>query len=162
MRKDFKKNLCLFVDKKATKIKSGNGTTKIQTDKDFITIRVLKLNSFNCTHWFLLNMFFFVISVFGIFNRNIDKKFWVLDCEYKIELKDDITDFELMYEFQKNGGRSVMAKTKAEFQTIKHICYVDELAKQRHKKMRWAKIGVVAVFAVAVALLIVLLNIKNV
>ena len=158
MAKSFKQNLSVFVDGKPIQINSGNKPTKIETQNNFVTLRILKLNTFNGKHWFLLNIFYYLISIFGLLNRTYDKKFYVFDCEYKINLQQDITDFEVMYDFGKDCDRKILVKTTSEYQKNREICYVDQLAKKRNKKMRFAKI---AILVIAVAIIVTSIILSN-
>lgn len=135
---DLKQNLCAFVDDKPIKLSGGNRDTKFSTEKNSIKLRVCKINSFHKKHWFIWNMFLFMIRFFGIFNTKRDKKFWVFDYEYEINLKEE-TKFELLYEFQKDGSRKVIAKTDAEYKELSGTCYIDEEAKAKNKKLKLAK-----------------------
>ena len=154
---DLKTNLCVFIDDKPLRIKSGNGVTKLETEKKSIKLRVCKINTFHKKHWFLWQMFLYFIRIFGIFNTKRDKKFWVFDYEYEINLVENTT-FELLYDFQKDGKRKVIAKTNAEYKEISGTCYVDELAKARNKKLRLPKIlSIFAFIALVIILLIIFL-----
>ena len=153
---DLKQNLCVFIDDKPFRLRGGNKDTKFSTEKNSIKLRVCKINTFHKKHWFIYQMFLFLIRIFGIFKTKKDKKFWVFDYEYELTLGENTT-FELLYEFQKDGTRKVIAKSNTEYKEISGTCYVDEEAKSKNKKLILPKILTIIAFIVASILLLVLL-----
>ena len=154
---EFKKNMCVFADDKPIKLKSGSKPIKYMTEKEIVKVRVVRLNAFYGKHWFWWQLLFYIISFFGIFNPNKSKDFWNVDCEYEIKLSEN-TNFEIGFKFVKGSGKEIFVKTNAEYTAKKELCIKDDEAKQRQKKFRWAKVGVIVIAAIIAVVSIVLIT----
>ena len=152
---EFKKYMCVFVDDKPVKLKSGNKPTKYMTEKETVKVRVVKWNAFCGKHWFWWQLLCYIISVFGIFYPNRQKEFWNVDCEYEVKLSEN-TDFEVGYRFLVGAGKSIFVRANAEYITKKELCVKDDEAKQRKKKFKWVKFGIIVFVAIIATIVIVL------
>ena len=132
----------VFIDGKEVKYTKNNyGDLELNyaTEKDSIEISICKYLEISGKLWFLMSLFFFVISLFGIFDAQYDKKCIVIDCKYKIKLKEQ-TNIKFTLCNIENTGRAVVWEGDCECEQIKNEGYIDKKAKKRLKIMLAVKI----------------------
>ena len=93
----YAKNTTITVDGskvKFTKDKYGNYTYIHKTESNIANVKIINYLDINTKHWFISNIIFFIISLFGILDKKFDKSFIVKDCEFNVNLDKDITNFD--------------------------------------------------------------------
>ena len=74
-------------------------------------------------------MLFFVISLFGIFDRRLDKRCVIIDAEYNVNVNEN-SQIEFMLDYTK--PESVLkVQSNAEIEQVKNVSYVDKNLKKR-------------------------------
>lgn len=146
-------------DKKVnlTKNKFGNKAVVYETENPTVNIKIKKYLEINSKAWFLWQMLFFFLSVFGIFDLRLDKRCVILDCEFEVKL-EEITTLNLSMNYVKSLEKALKVDCNADVNEIKNVAYVDEQAKKRIKILKIAKICTFFILIiVSVVLLAVLL-----
>ena len=149
----------VYVDGKVLKYKKdnfGNLTTNYSTQKDVVTIEIKKIYDINGPLWFLTSLFFFFISIFGIFDLKPNKRCISIvsiikvkvneSCSLKIKFKSR-TQLETAFELESENCE-VLEESGNNY-------YIDEVAKKRYKIMRIVKISLWIALIAILALLII-------
>lgn len=137
----------------------GNYTYIHQTNASKANIRIISYIDINFKSWFIVNILFFIFTIFGILDKRASKNYIVKDCEFDVELDKDVTNLDINTILGTNKEGQATVKCDGKYQTIKNNIYIDEIAKQRYKKLKTAKIITSIVMIIAI-ILIVYLNIK--
>ena len=144
------------VDGKPIKFKKnsfGNLTGKYQTAQDKVKIKIYNVLDVGGIFWFITQLFFFLISIFGIFDLHCREKCVVLDFEMDVDLQDD-NQLTLQINPPRLDGKAINVETNLVCQELVNQYQCDEQAKRTMKNLRWAKI-ICAVAVVAVVTLVV-------
>ena len=128
----------------------------VEADKAEIVI--YKTHYYTGKHWFWWNLLYYLISIFGIFDSNHNKRCLVVDCRFNTNLETD-KKITLNVQNFEDGGKFAELQSDEPFEEISNIQYFDQEAQKRHKKMKKAKIGIFIGFAILITLIVVLVNI---
>lgn len=150
-------NPVVLVDDKRVKLKKnsfGNLIANIETEKETANIKVYKYLQINSKLWFLTEIFFFIISLFGVldYKKDADRNCTVLEADLDVAVKEQST-LNLVFNSAKKDGKAFEIESSSEVKENSNISYVDNVAKKRKKILKFMKIGValaVAVFVVFV------------
>lgn len=153
------KDLLIQIDNDPIKFKQnkfGNFEYNYETEKDVVNIKIQRVLELQSKFWFLWQMLFFVISLFGIFDRRLDKRCVIIDAEYNVNVNEN-SQIEFMLDYTK--PESVLkVQSNAEIEQVKNVSYVDKNLKKRLKILRLTKIftaiGVVILVGVLVIVLV--------
>lgn len=129
----------VYVDgKQATfkKNKFGNLVHEFETDKATAKVEVYRALDVGGFFWFITQLFFFLISIFGIFDIHRKEKFIVVRYNSVIELKDK-NDITIKLNTLKENGKPVEIEGDASVVEIENSCEVDTKAK---KKVKWLRL----------------------
>lgn len=149
----------IYVDDKMLKYKRDNFgglTTTYKTEKTSVKVEIKKLYDINGPLWFLTSLFFFVISIFGIFDLKPDKKCYSVvasfninvtkNCNLKIKFKPRSQSSEQAFELEQTDCE-ITGETGNKY-------FVDEVAKKRYKIMRIVKICCWVALFIVIALIV--------
>ena len=140
---------------KINSIYNGVRTSVIETKKDYAEIVVYKNHYYSSNAWFLINLFYFFISLFGIFDIRHDKKCTVIDCRYVLKLTE-LTKATIRLNQFTDGGRFIELKSSNPVKEIQNIQYYDTLAQKRYKRMKLVKLAIFFAAMITTILLLVL------
>lgn len=136
-----KLDLNVEIDGKIVKLKknssSGLYEGTFSTEKDTVDMKVYRYLELNSPLWFLTAIFYFLVSIFGIFDSRKEKSCIVLDCHFEIKLDKDITNLELWTNPLKTQGRAFELSKECDVKEIKNEYYFDAKAK---KKIKWLRL----------------------
>lgn len=132
------------VDGKQLKFKKnefGSHESKFVTDKDKIEVCIYRYLEINSPLWFIMSIFFYIISIFGLLDPIREKQPIVLD--YKVELdltKIDKANIDFTLNQLQNEGKAIEIKTDVPVNEISNVYYLDKKAEKRLKIMKAVKI----------------------
>lgn len=152
------KDLLIHVDETPIKLKQnkfGNFDYQYETEKDFVNIKIQRVLEIQSRFWFLWQMLFFVIGLFGIFDKRIDNRCVIIDAEYNISVGEN-TQVEFVLDYTKPES-VLQLQTEANVEEIKNISYIDKKLKKRRKILRLTKIFTAIGVAILVGVLVVVL-----
>ena len=133
--------------------KNGASEITYQTDKSSVKLSVQTYLDLRVKGWFLRSLFFFLISVFGIFDKRGNGKSRALSYEGEIPVTGETKATVRVLRFRENEkGLAIDGVESAE---TENRWYVDGVVKKRGKVVVVAKILAAAVTAVVVALLVI-------
>ena len=144
------KNVKLINDKKSNK-------RRCFVEADQAEVVVCKTHNYTGKHWFWWNLFYYLISIFGIFDYNNNKRCLVVDFRFNIKLENETKVVMKINNFE-DGGRFAELESEAEVEEISNVQCFDKTAKIRHKKMKKAKAGIFIVSVVLITLIVILVK----
>lgn len=133
-------NLKIVADNTELHLKKGKSNTletSYNTNKEFVTLFVYNILEINSKLWFLMSLFYFIISIFGILDVP-HKKCIQINSKFIISLKEENNNVELYFNETKNN-KALNIKTDLQFDEINNNYYIDTKAKKRLKIMRLVK-----------------------
>lgn len=152
------KDVLIKIDNKKVKLKKnsfGNLGCEYSTDNQNVKITLQKFLEINNKFWWLWQIVYFVISIFGIFDYRLDKQCYVIDCEFDVQVSENTT-LTLRYDGKTGKEKALQIETDANVTEIKNQFYVDENAKKRMKKLKFIKLATFFCEALIIVLLILL------
>lgn len=136
------------------KNKFGNQVATYQTEYETVKLEVYRLLDCGGVIWFLTQLFFFVISIFGIFDIHAKKRYLGLIYEADIELKEE-NDIILRCYTPKDGSKAFEAETDLVVREESNGYFVDKKAKKIFIFLLISKIFLaIAIIGVITAVLI--------
>ena len=154
-------NPTVLIDGKPAKLKKnefGGFSCSYNTENSKAKVEIYKYLEISGKYWFLVQFFFFLISILGIFNPRLDKKCIVLDCSFDIDL-NETNNVTFKFNQLKDEGEAVTIEGDCNVDTISNSYFVDKQAKKRMKILRIAEIFTwVAVIAVVAIIGIMKIN----
>ncbi|MBQ7351667.1 MAG: hypothetical protein IJW59_02220 [Clostridia bacterium] len=121
------------------------------TEKDVCQLEIVSFSRFNSKLWFLMEIFYFLISIFGIFDQRFEKFCYTTHCKVNFKLREE-NNVLLRVVQPRNNCEAVKVETDIEYQAVENICLIDQKAKKKQKFLKFAKIAVVVII---VAVLVV-------
>ena len=140
---------------KITSVTNGVGCCKMEIADNKAELAIYKTHHYSSKFWFLTNLLYFIISVFGIFDVKQDKNCPVIDCRYILYLEEETKIGLKPFTFT-DGGKVAEVTSTAPVKEISNIQYFDKVAQKKHKIMKGVKIAltVLSVIGVILALII--------
>ncbi len=142
------------VDGKVIKFKKnefGSFESNVQTEKEKVQIEIYRYLEINSRLWWLTQIFFFVISIFGILDPLKEKSCVVIDYKSELDLTTaESASVELAINTAKTDGKAIELKSECACVEETNEFYVDKKAKKRVKIMKAVKL-LVFLACVAVA-----------
>lgn len=149
----------LYVDGKVPKLKkkdNGNRYCVIETDKPEVEVSMCKAHQYVGKRWFWWQLFCFIISAFGIFDMKQDNKCMVVDCRFKVVLKED-TKILIKRAGFVDGGEYITFDNNEKVNILTNKQFIDKDAQKKHAKMKKIKTATFISVMVVAGVLIVLL-----
>lgn len=145
-----------FVDGNETVIKrqkNGISEVVVETDKDKAEIRIANVSMVFLPFWkwFLSTLFFWVISVFGVFDSVSDKTGRVLDVNLTVKTTENAFVKMKFNLFKKDNPAVEVVETDTEIQEISNIYRIDKQAGRRNKAYKIVRI--ISLIAVAIGVM---------
>lgn len=120
--------------------KFGNYEGKIQVEKDQVDIKVYRVLELNSKLWFLKYLFYYIISILGIFDVMREKKCIIIDCHLSLTLKgDEQSSILLTCKHMQNQSKAFEIKSNCEVQEHSNIFLIDKRAKRRKRLFGFVK-----------------------
>lgn len=120
------------IDDKPVKFKKnefGNLVCKYQTENDKINVKVYRLLDVGGFVWFITQLFFFVISIFGIFDIHHRERCFVVDFESEFDLKEENKITLRLYP-PHQSEKAIDIETELTFKEISNEYFLDATAKK--------------------------------
>ena len=134
--------------------KSQRDVYQYATDKNCVEIVVKKRYELEGKWWFLMSMLFFFISVLGIFDARIGRKFYSVNYRARVYLKGN-TNLQMSFRMFKEGERAIELKSDAEIEEVENEYFINKNLKKRRKILNWCKVLIWLALLVGVVLWVV-------
>lgn len=133
----------------------GNYSGRLETDKDTVKLEVARYLDIGGILWFLAQLFFFLISIFGIFDVHRKEKCITPDFAVEIDLKDSGNSVALRCNTQKADAKAIDVDTDLETRELSNVYRLDANAKRKLKLLLFSKIVLAAAVVAAVLFIII-------
>lgn len=133
----------------------GSIVARYQTENDKVNIKVYKMLDSGGVLWFITQLFFFIISIFGILDVRRRDKCMYIDFETEVDLAEE-NKITLQINSPKEDAPAVGVETGLVTREVANKYVLDEQAKKTRKWLIVAKIILaVAVVVAAIVLLMI-------
>lgn len=149
-------NVLLYVDDEPLKFKKnefGNVICKYKTENDKINIKVSKILDVGGAIWFITQLLFFLISVFGIFDIHKKENCIIIDFEMEVKLQEE-NKIILQFNNQKENEKAINIQTDLQNQEICNKYYLNNKAKRTIKVLKITKIFLTIVIIIVAILIL--------
>lgn len=138
-----KQNPLFFIDGKEVAFKKnqfGSYDHTVRTEADSVNIKIKTLLELSSRWWFAAGIFFFIISIFGIFDYRFPKNCATISLDVNAKLKNERD--EISIHLFKSTGQKTCAEVRGEveFEEVTNAFVVDPVAQKRRKSLRTAKL----------------------
>lgn len=148
---------CVSIDGKYAKsVKGKSNTYIVETEKETCQLAIYKSHFYAGKAWFWCNLFFFIISVFGLFDIRHNKNCLVMDVKFNISTAIDGKVVVKKEEFV-DGGKVCVIEADTAVEEVSNVSYYDKQAQKRQKTMKKFKIAATILSLVLTVLLVALL-----
>lgn len=113
--------------------KDGNIEIKHQTENDCANVSVKNVLEINGRCWWLVQMLYFIISLFGLLNPRLPKACYKLEYQAKVNLTDGDNNLTLKFCNLKNNGKAVEVVSELNIEEEINESSIDQKAKKRKK-----------------------------
>ena len=133
----------VYIDGEAVPIVRGKNSQRdvcqYATDKDCVEVVVVKRYELESKWWFVMNLLFFFISVLGIFDTRLGKRFYGVHYRAKIYLNGDAN---LLIKFNgfRDGQRAIEMTGDAQIEEIDNDYFVNKSLQKRRKAVIWTRV----------------------
>lgn len=132
----------------------GSLVYKHATDKDRAKIEVFRLLDVGGVWWFIVQLLFFIISIFGLFDIHRKNDAFTVDFETDVVLNGD-GKINLCFNPPKDEGPAITVETDLQTEITSNSFGADAGAKRIYKLLKFAKIALaVVIVAIVIAVLI--------
>lgn len=107
-----------------------------ETDKEEIDLRIKNILEINGPYWWLIQMFFFIITIFGILNPKLEKLCYSINYHSKIKLDKEKTAIAIKFNPLKDKNRAIETIDEGEITEIENEYLLDLKAKKRKKILK--------------------------
>lgn len=145
------------IDDKPVKFKKNEFDSlvcKYQTENDKVNIKVIRMLDIGGVFWFLTQIFFFLITIFGLFDIHHKERCLVVDFETEVDLKEENT-LTLQFNTPQENGTAITLQTDLTNKEISNKYYLDTKAKKKLKALKITKIFLA--LAILVTVIVVLM-----
>lgn len=150
--------ITINIDDKPVQFKKnnfGNLVCKYQTENDKVNIKIARMLDVGGVLWFITQLLFFVISIFGILDIHHKQKCFVIDFEADVELKEE-SKILLQLNTPREDDKAISIETDLSVQEITNKVFVDKKAKKTLKILTISKIILaLAIIGAIIAVLMV-------
>ncbi len=140
---------------KLNKDKFGNLICKYQTEKEEVKLQVTRLLDVGGPLWFVTQLFFFIITLFGLFGLHHKEKCIVIDYEAEVTLKEK-SQLTLQLKDPNDKQKTLEVQTELAATEKSNEVYVDTKAKKVVKGLKLAK------FLLAIATIVIVIAVVSV
>ena len=112
-----------------------------QVDGDRADCVIYKTHEYGGKLWWLFNILYYIISVFGIFDIKQDKSCSVVDCRFRLNLTQDTTKAYISICDVKEDKFAII-DTIAEIEEFSNKKYIDYIGVKRRNILKWIKIAI--------------------
>lgn len=147
----------VYIDDEIVKPKKHKKLYKAEyiTEKSSVELVIKSYSRFQTRWWFFIEMFFFLISIFGVFDQRFGKYCYTTHCKVNLKLQNE-TNVKLRIVAPRSEGPVVKVETDCEFEEVENIYHIDQKAKKRQKLLRVFKVLTFIAIVAAVVVVIVI------
>ena len=141
---------------KPKKVKNHHPVIEYETEKDSVELTIKRYSHLSSRLWVLQELFFYIISIFGIFDKKFGKYYYKEYCNIVFKVQNE-TKATIKFNPPLSVRPVLNCKSDAEINEVENVYRVDRELKRKHKILTIVK---VLIFLGAVAGLITFLLVK--
>lgn len=148
----------IMIDGKSCKLKSAKDGTReceFTTDKERVCVSAFKIHYYSEKHWVLWELFYFFISLLGIFDSRYNSKFYVAEFICDIKTTEDCEIVISPVQKFIDGGEALTISSTNELSVKSNFQTYDTEARNKHKKMKKIKWAIRVTLFILVCLLLI-------
>ena len=131
-----KKNYSVICDGEAVGLKRnryGMLEGVVNTEKDTVCVRVEDFNELRSPLWFVASLFFFIVSLFGIFDvrRTYDKKGRAQCGTFNVTFRENLCELQLKARPFMDGTEAFGTDGNAVYEEIENLSQTDKVLRRR-------------------------------
>lgn len=111
-----------------------------KTESDFVDLKIQNVLEIKGKFWWLTQMFFFIISLFGILNPKLNKNLYSIDYQAKINLIEEQNDIVLKLNSTNINKPAIEIVGDVNVEEEVNQIIIDKEAKKRKKVLLISKI----------------------
>lgn len=134
---------------------SKSGSAVIETEKQEVTLSYSQVSRFDSKFWWLFEMMFFIVSIFGIFDLRFPKIEYIIKCKIKLKLNEN-TNVKVRHCLSKKGSPVLAVESDAEVTEEENVYEINEQVKRKKKILTISKIITTVLIIALVAVLIII------
>lgn len=151
-------NTVVYIDNKPAELKRNefqNLTCNYETENESVNVKIYKMLDVGGIWWFITQLLFFIISIFGIFDARTKNRALSLEYEADVELKDN-SSLTLGLNVPKENGTAFKVETDLNLVGKTNKFFVDVNAKKKFKYLLISKILLTLAVIATVIMVVVL------
>lgn len=129
-----------------------------QTEKDVVDVEIGNVLEIKGPCWWLIQMFFFVISLFGILNPKLEKFCYLINFKAKINIGENSNEVMLKFNLLKDKTRAIEISSPNIIEESVNEYLIDLETKKRKKILKISRI-LSWILLISVVLLIIFVKI---
>lgn len=134
----------------------SNVMSTYQTDHDIVRIEIYRMLDIGGPLWFITQLFFFLISLFGILDIHRKEKCIIINFAMDVTL-EEVSHVTLKGNPPKIDAKAIDVETDVKIDEISNLYQLDNEAR---KKMKWLRIAKALVAVITIAIILVVLMVK--
>lgn len=134
----------------------SNVMSMYQTDHDIVRIEIYRMLDIGGPLWFITQLFFFLISLFGILDIHRKEKCIIINFAMDVTL-EEVSHVTLKGNPPKIDAKAIDVETDVKIDEISNQYQLDNEAR---KKMKWLRIAKALVAIITIAIILVVLMVK--
>ncbi len=142
----YQNNAFIMLDGEIVKLKKskrGRYEYSYQTKKSSVSVTLYQYSPLLTTFWFFTELFYFIISVFGVFDGYRSKKGLTVSLNAEIQLEEN-TDCLIRLLNAKVDSPCAVIET-ANVNVIENTCFINEKINKRRKALILPKLIIIAI-----------------
>ena len=120
--------------------KNKSAVINYQTEKAVVDVNITNALELNGPCWWLVQMCFYIFSLFGIFNPKVDENLYLIKYSAKLHLADGENNITLKFNQTKDKARAIDILGEGNVEEINNIYEFDNRAKKRKKILKFSHI----------------------
>lgn len=132
-------NPIIAIDGKLIQYKRNKYKTaliKYETEKDYVDVEISNILEIKGPYWWFVQMFFYIISLFGILNPRLEKFCYLVNYKSRIYLTNNENDVIIKFNLFKENSRAIEIKTQCNVEENVNEYLLDLEAKKRKKILK--------------------------
>ena len=137
-------NTIVYIDGQKIKseiVKRKDDVYTYASDKDRVNVKIVSFHQADSKWFYFISIFYFLISVFGIFDIRPNKKGMAMVCEFDVAMQES-GEIKLCYNKFLPGTPALKIDTDLDIKVIENKFFIDEVVVKRVKTAKYIKLSI--------------------
>lgn len=135
--------------------KYKNVSINYETEKDYVDIEIKNILEIKGPCWWLVQMLFYIISLFGILNPRLEKNCYYVSYKARIKLNENSNNITLKFNIFKDKSKAIEVMSENEIEESLNEYSLDLEAKKRKKILKISHI-ITWILLITIAIIIII------